>query len=121
MGLLIAALHLMPGGSMDMNPRWLGLGADKWSHGVMFCLLSMTFLVAVGKAGGLRKWWWVILLGSTAYGGLLEAIQGLLPTGRAGDAWDLLADGVGVMAAWPLFRLVYGFWPGSSRRFKMEG
>lgn len=105
---------------MDLNPRWLGLGADKWTHGVMFCVLALAVLVAVGKAGWLRRWWWLVLLGTTAYGCLLEGIQTLLPTGRAGDWQDCVADGVGVLAAWPVFRWVYGFWPGSRRRFFME-
>ena len=121
LSLFVATLHLMPGGNMDLNPRWLGLGADKWTHGVMFCLLGLSWLVAVGKAGGLNRWWWVLFLGIIAFGGLLEGVQGILPTGRTGDGWDVLADAVGVTLAWPVFRLVYGFWPGSHRRFKMGG
>jgi VanZ family protein len=69
---------------------------DKAQHTLGF--LALAWLAAVSG-----EHWRRITLGLLAWGALIEGLQSLT-TWRHGDAWDWLADAVGVALAWVLYR-----------------
>lgn len=62
---------------------------DKVSHALTFLLLALAGRLALVPLRGLA-------VALVAYAALTEVLQALLPIGRHGDPWDLLADAVGV-------------------------
>jgi VanZ family protein len=71
------------------------LGWDKANHAFAFFVLAV--LGALSYPGRLAR----VLAGLLAYGALIEVLQGL--TGYRDAEWlDILADGVGLLIAWPL-------------------
>jgi VanZ family protein len=72
-------------------------GADKLVHAGLFLLLAGTAALRFGA--GAR-----VLVLALAYAAVSELVQAGLLAERSGDAWDLLADGVGAVAGWQLVR-----------------
>lgn len=74
-------------------------GWDKANHALAFG--AMTLLGAVAYPARL----WRLLLALLAYGVLIEILQGL--TGYRDSDWhDVIADGAGLLLAWPVARLL---------------
>jgi len=105
--LMIFGLHALPGEDIA-HAGWLDvLHVDKLIHFGLFALLTHSTFVGLGKSGFLRQWavWasgFFIL-----YGVGLEWMQGNWFSGRYADAWDVVADAVGVICAWGSFRFIY--------------
>ena len=72
-------------------------GGDKAVHALLFLLLAGTAALRFGALPGVLG----VVLG---YAVGSELVQGLLLAERSGDAWDVLADGVGAVAGWQLVR-----------------
>ncbi len=72
-------------------------GSDKAVHLVLFGLLAATTRWRFGAvtAG---------LLAVAVYAPVSEVVQGLVLPTRSGDAWDVLADLLGVAVGWTLAR-----------------
>jgi hypothetical protein len=88
--LAVAVVSLMPAPSMG--------GSDKLYHFFSYAGLSFGFVLLVRTIPQLA----LAAIGLTAYGVLLELLQGL--TGyRQMEALDMLANGLGVLAAVPLW------------------
>lgn len=84
------------------------VGIDKWIHGVMYFLLTLTLLWdsqtlechhgSNGSNGAPKhKLWWIVFAFSVIYGGFIEVLQELFFYPRTGDWWDWLADCMGVV------------------------
>jgi VanZ family protein len=70
-------------------------GLDKVGHVALFFVLGA---LAFGPMRGrVRRPAFVVVAGSTLYGGLLEVLQGALGW-RSAEALDLVADGIGSLA-----------------------
>lgn len=72
-------------------------GADKAVHVGLFLLLTGTAVLRFGARPS-------VLALSLAYAAGSELVQAAALAERSGDAWDLLADGVGAAAGWRLAR-----------------
>lgn len=100
-GGLVLALSLMP------QPPSAGglLGMDKLLHAGAYALLA--FLVAWSLYAS--RWFHgnaclAAFVITVVFGGSLEILQGLMQLGRAAEWGDLVADGVGALAACVVFR-----------------
>jgi VanZ family protein len=79
------------------------LGWDKANHAVAFFVLAVLGVTA--WPGRLAR----VLAALLAYGALIEVLQGT--TGYRDAEWlDLVADGVGLLLAWPLARRALAAW-----------
>lgn len=95
----VLALCLMP-----PAPHLPDTGWDKTNHALAFAVLALLGLLAY-EGRTLR-----VLAALLAFGALIEVLQSL--TGYRSAEWlDLLADGVGLAAGWPL-----AIWLGAPRR-----
>ncbi len=105
LALLVAAVCFLAFSARP--PEQLSTGWDKLNHGAAFAALTMTALLAFPRRG--QGLWWV-LLGLLAFGGLIEVVQGFVPS-RSSEWADLLADSVGIVAGtivtWPLLSAAY--------------
>lgn len=97
---VVAGLLLMPLGGLPEEPTWmpaaLAAVADKLMHVALFFVCALLFARSA-QAAGWRRALVVAALAATAYGGLLELLQGLV--GREMSWGDLVADGLGALAA----------------------
>jgi VanZ family protein len=79
---------------------------DKVNHAFAFFVLSGLAYAGWPRAGAVRIF---VLL--TAFGGLIEIVQGLDLIGRDADIYDLFADMVGIVIGLVTARLVLRFAP----------
>lgn len=91
----------------ERPPEQLSSGWDKLNHGAAFATITMTALLACPRRG---RGLWLVLLGVFAFGGLIEVVQGFVPS-RSSEWADLLADSLGIVAGtivtWPLLSAAY--------------
>ena len=86
--------------------------ADKVIHAflfaVLFLLLSIGFIkqrkFPVLRTNALTK----VMIGSIAYGMLIEIMQGTIFIGRSIELYDVLANTVGVLIGFGIFLAIYG-------------
>lgn len=81
LGIVIAFLTLAPISSKDVP------GSDKLHHGIAFAVLAFPLPFARPRLA------WPVILGVSAYGGLIEVIQPFF--GREASWGDFLADIIG--------------------------
>ncbi|WP_232237360.1 MULTISPECIES: VanZ family protein [Actinoalloteichus] len=91
--LISLVVFFMPAGGVPSAPP----GTDKVVHGAVFAMLAVTGLLAAVSRLPLS-------LGLVGYACLTEVLQAVLPLGRSGDPWDVLADLVGLGIGWGLVR-----------------
>ncbi len=116
---LTLAPHPLPDDDIPMFEN-----ADKVVHALMFGGLVFA-LVFDRELLGVRRWlrgavrasigdrWLLIVfaVGSSAFGGVIELLQGAMGLGRGCDPWDFVADAVGavvfaVISPWIVRRLL---------------
>ena len=116
-GLTLATVgFLMPLGWLPIGPQMpsalsqLPIPGDKIAHAVVFAVLMALGLWAVGEHRAVAP----ILVGTAQlfvllmlYAIVIEGLQIVVPT-RGAEWTDLIADGVGFLAAWSVERL--WFW-----------
>jgi len=111
---VIAFLLTLPASELPALPSFVphvvARYADKGVHLGLFAI--MTLLIAEA-GGGLRAYWTIALV--TAYGGLLEVVQGWIP-GRDPSWGDLAADCAGAVLAVAIWH-----WLVRRRRRKVNG
>lgn len=101
--LIILVVTLMPAPAVPSSGFLDKYHFDKVVHAVLFGVLLILVLRARGGVqGDVGTRWamvrWPALL-VICFGALTEVLQELLPFGRYGDLWDLLADSLGVSLA----------------------
>lgn len=67
---------------------------DKLEHFGAYTALALTGFAARGRP------WRLLALGVIAFGGTVEVLQALMPTGRTGSVLDAAANTAGVAFAW---------------------
>ena len=72
------------------------VGMDKWIHGAMYLILTLTLLWDSQQR---PKLWWVAGVLATIFGGVIEILQEQFFYPRTGDWMDWLADCVGAIVA----------------------
>lgn len=88
---LLLVLALVPPQAAPQVTGW-----DKANHALAFLVLG-----GLASLGWRSRWRWPLLLG---YGLLIEGLQALTPW-REPSALDVLANTLGLFAAWGLLRL----------------
>lgn len=102
--LIIVWLSLIP--SPPVIPQAL-LGWDKFQHAAAYGLLTILALRAAGGDSPAKRLQPLrIAVAVILFGGLMEVAQGLLTSMRTADPRDLLADAVGVLAAYLFSRFL---------------
>ena len=81
---------LVPGPDLPRTPP----GGDKIEHFLAYFLLA----AAAVQLYATRRALWIVAAGLVALGIAIEFAQGAFTTTRAMDAWDAVADAVGVAA-----------------------
>jgi VanZ family protein len=78
----------------------VGLIWDKAEHAIAWAVLTGAGLLLSTK----RRW--AIPLFAFLFGAAVEILQAVMPLGRDGDVMDLIADTVGIVTAWLVWRLM---------------
>ena len=93
---------LVPGPDLPQTPP----GGDKIEHFLAYFLLA----AAAVQLYATQRALWIVAAGLVALGIAIELVQGAFTTTRAMDAWDAVADALGVAAgmaiAWTPLRNV---------------
>lgn len=100
---LLLYLTLAPADKLPPQPVWELLSFDTFAHAAFFAVQAALAWFSLRRQ---RRWprlarhaGWVVLLGCTAFGALIEALQMALPFNRHGEWSDLLSDSLGTALA----------------------
>lgn len=108
----VALLYAIPGGDLPEVDVWDLLSFDKIAHFGVFALLSLFLSVGLKRQMTFpsvkRRAIRIAALFSLIYGGILEALQGMLFEDRYSDWLDFAANTLGVLLGLVIFRLLYG-------------
>lgn len=108
--ILILALTALPGNFIPaISSPWSLLSFDKLIHATLFAVLvALVFrgltLQYSQKTFRLKVIALVIFIG-IIFGGLTEVMQSILNLGRFADIYDFIADSIGAVLGWPLFKI----------------
>lgn len=110
--LFILVLMGTPGNYFpSVTTFWDWLAPDKMVHVFVFGILSFLILRSIPQQYFESKKRYTFVASAIgvalAYGLLTEVLQAHVFTGRNGNAYDFLADGIGAFTGWLAFRLVY--------------
>ncbi len=98
--LLLTYMLLRPADSLPKDIHWFE-GVDKVVHFGIFGVLGFLFVATYSKQD-FYKYLAILLL----YAIFTEIAQQLMGNGRSGDVMDLLADTLGIVVAYIVFRCV---------------
>ncbi|MDA0732238.1 MAG: VanZ family protein [Bacteroidetes bacterium] len=109
-------LLLLPGNDLEASSWWETYKIDKLVHIVTFSILSLSTSITLSKLRVLidtnYRLMTLILVVCTIFGTILEFLQQELRVGRSAELLDIVADCVGVLLGFVIFRTVYGVFPG---------
>ena len=111
----VVVMHCLPGTELDADDWWARFHVDKLLHLIAFCVLGLTWAIALAKQRRLQQGWQLelgLVVGSAIFGMVLEAIQGAWMPGRTFDLADVIADMTGVTCSLGLFFSIFGRRPG---------
>ncbi len=98
-------IHVMPVDRDDIR-RFDFPYADKWIHGLLFCVLASLSYMVTSKRRSVTISLVLVFSACIAYGGLLELIQLVYTEERSGDALDWLADASGTIVGLILTKVI---------------
>jgi len=93
--ILLLALAIAAGSLLPMPSTAVATGVDKLEHFIGYFTLALLGSGIVTR-GRLR----VVMARCFAFGAAIELLQGLLTSSRTADWADIVANGLGVIAAW---------------------
>jgi len=109
-------LLLLPGNDLEGSSWWETYKIDKLVHIVTFSILSLSTSITLSKLRVLLdtnyRLMTLILVVCTIFGTILEFLQQELRVGRSAELLDIVADCIGVLLGFVIFRIVYGVFPG---------
>ena len=91
---LVTILSLIPSASVPQALQFW----DKAQHALGYVALSMTGCLAFPQRV------MPVFIGLLAHGAAIEIMQATLTTTRYGDVFDWLADGIGILAGFVIYR-----------------
>ncbi|CAM1341797.1 conserved membrane hypothetical protein [Tenacibaculum amylolyticum] len=97
--IIIAILSLIKVGSQPIYIKYL----DKIEHTTAYFVLTFFWLLAFFKKEKIRT---IIIVLSISYGILLEVLQGTITTYRTFDYVDMIANTLGVLIAFLVFKII---------------
>ena len=95
--------------SLMENPQGIipATTSDKVLHGAAYCVLALTLLLGLEyKRSACFKHYLYTFLCTIAYGALMEGLQFWFTTTRTAEWGDLLADGLGALAAMAIVAII---------------
>jgi hypothetical protein len=109
-------LLLLPGNDLDGSSWWDTYKIDKLVHIIAFAILALSTSITLSKLRVLidvnYRLMTIILIVCAIFGTILELLQQELRVGRSAELLDIVADCVGVLLGFVIFRIVYGVFPG---------
>ncbi len=91
---------------VELAPKEDGLKyLDKIQHALIFSILSISGYLAF------RQKIWIITLGLTIFGAIIEVLQATFTTTRTGDVYDWLADIAGILISLMIISIYRQFKP----------
>ena len=109
-------LLLLPGDDLDGSSWWATYKIDKLVHIIAFAILALSTAITLSKLRVLidvnYRLMTIILVVCAIFGTILELLQQELRVGRSAELLDIVADCVGVLLGFVIFRIVYGVFPG---------
>ena len=109
-------LLLLPGNDLDGSSWWDTYKIDKLVHIIAFAILALSTAITLAKLRVLihvnYRLMTIILVVCAIFGTILELLQQELRVGRSAELLDIVADCVGVLLGFVIFRIVYGVFPG---------
>lgn len=95
--ILLLVLAIAAGSLLPMPSVTTAAGVDKLEHFLGYFVLA---LLGSGIVGPQRLW--IVMARSFAFGAAIELLQALLTSNRMADWTDVVANGLGVGAAWAI-------------------
>ena len=112
----LTLLLLMPGDYISDSGWWSTYHIDKIMHVIVFSILALTTSIALSKLRVLTdsnyQLMILTLVVGAIFGTIIEFLQQELSVGRMAELLDIVADCVGVLMGFVIFRIVYGVFPG---------
>ena len=112
----LTLLLLMPGDDISGSGWWSTYHIDKIMHVIVFSILALTTSIALSKLRVLTdsnyQLMILTLFVGAIFGTIIEFLQQELSVGRMAELLDIVADCVGVLMGFVIFRIVYGVFPG---------
>ena len=109
-------LLLLPGNDIEGSSWWETYKIDKLVHIIAFAILALSTSITLSKLRVLidtnYRLMTLILVVCTIFGTILEFLQQELRVGRSAELLDIVADCIGVLLGFVIFRIVYGVFPG---------
>lgn len=109
-------LLLLPGNDLEGSSWWETYKIDKLVHIIAFAILALSTSITLSKLRVLidtnYRLMTLILVVCTIFGTILEFLQQELRVGRSAELLDIVADCIGVLLGFVIFRTVYGVFPG---------
>ena len=112
----LTCLLLLPGNDVGGSSWWETYKIDKLVHILSFAILALSTSITLSKLRVLidtnYRLMTLILVVCTIFGTILEFLQQELRVGRSAELLDIVADCIGVLLGFVIFRIVYGVFPG---------
>ena len=109
-------LLLLPGNDIEGSSWWETYKIDKLVHIIAFAILALSTSITLSKLRVLidtnYRLMTLILVVCTIFGTILEFLQQELRVGRSAELLDIVADCIGVLLGFVIFRTLYGVFPG---------
>jgi VanZ family protein len=109
-------LLLLPGNDLEGSSWWETYKIDKLVHIIAFAVLALSSSITLSKLRVLidtnYRLMTLILVVCTIFGTILEFLQQVLRVGRSAELLDIVADCIGLLLGFVIFRTVYGVFPG---------
>jgi len=114
--LILTFLLLLPGDDLKESSWGSTYHIDKVIHVLAFAMLALSTSISLSKLRvfiGLNyRLMTLIFVVGSVFGTILEFLQQELRVGRASELLDIVADSVGLLLGFLIFRTVYGVFPG---------
>ncbi len=114
--LILIFLLLLPGNDLAGSSWWSTYHIDKVIHVLAFAMLALSMSISLSKlrvfTGLNYRLMTLIFVVGSVFGTILEFLQQELRAGRAAELLDIVADSVGLLLGFLIFRTVYGVFPG---------
>jgi len=111
---IVLVLTLTPADEMPETPHWKLLSFDTAAHAAVFVLLAVLVCFSAGRQRrfpALRaNVFSLVLLGSVAFGALIEVLQMTMKLGRHGEWSDLISDSLGAVLGLVGMALLRRWW-----------
>lgn len=112
----LTLLLLLPGDNINGSGWWSTYQIDKVMHVIAFSVLALVTSITLSKLRVLTdsnyQLMILTLVVGAIFGTILEFLQQELSVGRMAELLDIVADCVGVLMGFVIFRIVYGVFPG---------